>query len=99
HGIPGVCPSGDPQKVTLDMLQQMPRAVTITLLDAAMATKDDRGKVHIKEPRGRPPRGGGWRGAVAGFMFGLIYPPSFIASAAAGGIVGALAGRARDSGI
>jgi uncharacterized membrane protein len=99
HVIAAVYPDQDHAKVTIDMLQQMHRAVTITLLDAAMATKDDQGKIHIKETKELTTRKGARRGAIAAGVFGLIFPPSIIASAVAGGALGALAGRARDTGV
>ncbi|HEY7030216.1 MAG TPA: DUF1269 domain-containing protein [Thermomicrobiales bacterium] len=94
-----VYPDREHAKVTIDMLQQMHRAVTITLLDAAMATKDDQGKIHIEETKELTARKGARRGAIAAGVFGLIFPPSLIASAVAGGAIGALAGRARDTGV
>jgi uncharacterized membrane protein len=99
HVIAAVYPDRDHAKVIIDMLQQMHRAVTITLLDAALATKDDQGKIHIEETKEVTTRKGARRGAIAAGVFGLIFPPSLIASAVAGGAIGALAGRARDTGV
>jgi uncharacterized membrane protein len=94
-----VYPDRDKAKVTIDMLQQMHRAVTITLLDAALLTKDDQGKIHIEESKELTTGKGARRGAIIAGAFGLIFPPSLIASALAGGAIGAVAGRARDTGI
>jgi uncharacterized membrane protein len=99
HVIAAVYPDKDHAKTTLDMLEQMHRAATVTLLDAAIATTDDRGRVHIRETRELTPPKGALGVAIAGVVIGLIYPPSVVNSAVAGGALGAVAGRARDTGI
>jgi uncharacterized membrane protein len=97
--IAAVYPDREHAKVTIDMLQQMHRAVTITLLDAALVTKDDQGKIRIEETKELTTGKGARRGAIIAGAFGLIFPPSLIASAVAGGAIGAVAGRARDTGV
>ena len=92
-------PDVDHAKVTLDMLEQMHRAATITLIDAAMITKDEKGKYKVHETDEMTAKKGAIRGAVVTGVLGLIYPPSFIASVIAGGGIGALMGRMRDTGI
>jgi uncharacterized membrane protein len=86
-------------KTILDVLQKMHRAATITLEDAATVTKDAEGKLHIKETREVTTGKGARRGAIITGIFGLIYPPSLIASALAGGVIGGAWGRLRDTGI
>lgn len=97
--LAAVYPNEEHAKTTLDMLESMHRAVTITLIDAAMVTKDADGKVHVKETAELTTRKGATRGAVIAGVFGLIFPPSLIASVLAGGAVGAIAGKLRDTGI
>jgi len=82
-----------------DMLEQMHRATTITLDDAAVVTKGADGKLQIHETREVTAGKGAKRGAIAAGLFGLVFPPSLIVSAVAGGAVGALWGRLRDTGI
>ena len=82
-----------------DMLEQMHRATTITLEDAAIVTKDADGKLQIHETREVTTGKGAKRGAIAAGLFGLVFPPSLIVSAVAGGAVGALWGKVRDTGI
>ncbi len=89
----------DRANVILDMLDQMHRATTINLSDAALVSKDAEGKLQIKETREVTGKKGAKRGAIAAGVFGLIFPPSLIASAIAGGAVGAAWGKLRDSGI
>jgi uncharacterized membrane protein len=86
-------------RTILDMVEQMHRANTITLADAALVTKDQTGKVHIQETRELTGRKGARRGAIIAGVIGLIYPPSLIGSIIAGGGIGALAGKLRDTGV
>jgi uncharacterized membrane protein len=86
-------------ETTVDMLQQMHRASNITLADAAIVTKDAEGKVHIKETQEVTAAKGAKRGAIVAGVFGLIFPPSLIVSALAGGAVGGAWGKLRDTGI
>ncbi|HYI25259.1 MAG TPA: DUF1269 domain-containing protein [Thermomicrobiales bacterium] len=83
----------------LDGLKRMHRSASIELMDAAIVTRDDSGKVHVKETDEMTGRKGAVRGAAIAGVFGLIFPPSLIVSAAVGGGIGALAGRLRDTGI
>lgn len=83
----------------LDTLQRMHRASNITLVDAALVTKGADGKLHIKETREITAAKGMRRGALVTGVLGLIYPPSLIVSALAGGLVGGALGRLRDTGI
>jgi uncharacterized membrane protein len=86
-------------KEALKDFQQMERAGSIDLIDAAVVVRQADGKVKYEETI--DPGGKKWagRGAVAGGLLGLIFPPSLIASAAVGGGVGAIWGKIRDKGI
>ena len=97
--LAAVYPNEEHAKTTLDMLVAMHKAVTITLIDAAMVTKDESGKMHVAETAELTTRKGARRGAIVAGVFGLIFPPSLIASVLVGGGVGALAGKLRDTGI
>ena len=99
HILAAVYPDREHAKVTLDMIQEMHRADTITLVDAALITKDDEGKIKIEETTELTTRKGARRGAIVTGVLGLIYPPSLIVSVLAGGGIGALVGRLRDTGI
>ena len=83
----------------LDGLKRMHSSATITLVDAARINRDEAGKVHVKETDELTAKEGAVRGAAIAGVFGLIFPPSLIVSAAVGGGIGALAGRLRDTGI
>jgi uncharacterized membrane protein len=75
------------------------REGAIDLIDAAEVVHRADGKVHFKETA--DPSGKKWakRGAIAGGLVGLIFPPSIIAGAAVGAAGGGIWGKVRDKGI
>lgn len=83
----------------LNTIQTMKKGRTIKIADAAMIMKTDDGKFEVTETKELTGRKGARRGAVIMGTFGLIFPPSFIASILVGGGLGALAGKLRDTGI
>jgi uncharacterized membrane protein len=97
--LAAVYPDVEHAKVTFDMLHEMHRATTVTLVDSAMITKDDEGKIKVQETKELTVRKGARRGAIITGVLGLIYPPSLLGSVLVGGAIGAVAGRARDIGI
>jgi uncharacterized membrane protein len=94
-----VYPTHEQAKTILNALQRMHRATTITLGDAAIVTKDADGKVKVEETAELTTREGAVRGAIVTGVLGLIFPPSFIVSVLAGGVIGGLIGKLRDTGI
>jgi uncharacterized membrane protein len=77
----------------------MDREGSIELIDAAAIVHGADGKVRFEETA--DPSGKKWakRGAIAGGLVGLIFPPSIIAGAAVGGAGGGIWGKLRDKGI
>jgi uncharacterized membrane protein len=75
------------------------RAGAIDLIDAAVIVHTAEGKVKFEETA--DPSGRKWakRGAIAGGVVGLIFPPSIIASAIVGGGAGGIWGKIRDKGF
>ncbi len=71
----------------------------IDLIDAAVIVHTADNKVKFEETA--DPSGKKWakRGAIAGGVVGLIFPPSIIASAVVGGGAGAVWGKVRDKGF
>jgi uncharacterized membrane protein len=59
--------------------------------DAAVVTKDSRGKVHENKDE-TATRHGAWWGVAAGAAVGVLFPPSVLVSAAAGGVIGGVSG-------
>src|SRR5215471_3781712 len=86
-------------KQALKDFQSMHREGSIDLIDAAVIVHTAEGKVKFEETA--DPSGKKWakRGAVAGGLVGLIFPPSIIASAVVGGGAGGIWGKIRDKGF
>ena len=80
-------------------LRAMDREGSIELIDAAVVVRGADGKVRFEETA--DPSGKKWakRGAIAGGLVGLIFPPSIIASAAIGAAGGGVWGKIRDKGF
>ncbi len=86
-------------KQSLTDFQAMDREGSIELIDAAVIVRGADGKVRFEETA--DPSGKKWakRGAIAGGVVGLIFPPSLIASAVVGGGAGGIWGKIRDKGF
>lgn len=84
---------------SLKDFQAAQRAGAIELIDAAVIVHTADGKVKFEETA--DPSGKKWakRGAIAGGVVGLIFPPSIIVSAAVGGGAGGIWGKIRDKGF
>src|SRR5215211_1670325 len=99
HLLASVYPDREHAQVILDMLESMHRANTVRLVDAALVTKDDQGKLQVHETKELTARKGARRGAIIMGSMAILFPPTILASAVAGGAIGAVAGGLRDSGI
>jgi uncharacterized membrane protein len=79
--------------------QAAERAGSIDLIDGVVIVHTAGGKVEFEETG--DPSGKKWakRGAIAGGVVGLIFPPAIIASAAVGGTAGGIWGKVRDKGF
>ena len=99
HLLAAVYPDLDQGKFAFNLLQKMHRGATITLVDSALISKNEKGKIKIEETTELTASKGARRGAIILGVIGLIYPPSLIGTVLAGGGIGAIAGRLRDTGI
>ena len=59
--------------------------------DAAVVTKDARGRVHENKDE-TATRHGAWWGVAAGAAVGVLFPPAILGAAAAGGVIGGVSG-------
>lgn len=75
------------------------REGAIDLIDAAVIVHTTENKVKFEETA--DPSGKKWakRGAIAGGVVGLIFPPSIIGTAIVGGAAGGIWGKVRDKGF
>ena len=91
--------SEDEAAETLKDFKTMDREGSIELIDAAAIVHSADGKVRFEETA--DPSGKKWakRGAIAGGLVGLIFPPSIVAGAAVGAAGGGIWGKVRDKGF
>jgi uncharacterized membrane protein len=77
----------------------MEKEGSIDLIDAAVIVHTQEGKVKFEETADPSGKTWGKRGAIAGGIVGLIFPPSILAGAVVGGGAGAIWGKVRDKGF
>ena len=91
----------DDAKADLKDLKELHREHLVGTYDAAVVTKNEKGKVKIVDKTEKPTQHGGWAGLAAGAAIGLIFPPSILVSgligAGAGALIGHLRGGMSDS--
>ena len=87
----GTYPSESDARADYDIVKELHSSDVIGTYDAAVITKDESGKVHVNKDE-MATRHGGWGGAVAGAVVGLLFPPSIIGTAIVGGAIGAASG-------
>jgi uncharacterized membrane protein len=83
----------------LKEFQSMEREGSIDLVDAAVVVRTADGKIEVEETSDPGAKTWAARGAVAGGIVGLIFPPSILASAAVLAGAGAVWGKVRDKGF
>jgi uncharacterized membrane protein len=74
-----------------EVVKDLHAAEAVGTYDAAVITKDPSGKVHVNKDE-MATRHGGWGGAAAGAVVGILFPPALIGSALVGGAIGAASG-------
>jgi len=85
--------------VALKEFRAMDREGSIDLIDAVVVVHGADDKVHFEETADPSGKKLAKRGAIAGGLVGLIFPPSIIASAVIGGAGGGVWGKIRDKGF
>jgi uncharacterized membrane protein len=80
-------------------LQDLEKQGSLDVNNTVLAIKNDRGQVEIKNLEDVSVGDGAKIGAVAGGVIGLLCPPSILASAALGGLLGGVTARLRESKI
>jgi uncharacterized membrane protein len=77
-----------------DIIKDLHAVHAVGTFDAAVITKDAKGKVHINKDE-TATRHGAWGGAAAGALVGLIFPLGVVGAAAAGAAIGGVTGHLR----
>lgn len=87
----GTYPSEAQARDDYRVVKDLHSAGVVGTYDAAVVTKDDRGKVHVNKDE-MATRHGAWGGAAAGALVGILFPPALIGTAAVGAAVGGASG-------
>jgi uncharacterized membrane protein len=74
-----------------DVVKDLHAMGAVGTYDAAVVTKDDKGKVHVNKDE-TTTRHGAWGGAGVGALVGILFPPSIIGSAIVGAAIGGVSG-------
>ncbi len=74
-----------------EVVKDLHAAGAVGTYDAAVVTKDDKGKVHVNKDE-TTTRHGAWGGAGVGALVGILFPPSIIGSAVVGAAIGGVSG-------
>ncbi len=86
--------------LTLATLNQWKKDGKIQVIDAAVMVRDgNSGNFEIKKPSEPSAKRGAKRGAIAGGLLSVIFPPSILALGAAGAVAGAVVGHFRNHGL
>jgi uncharacterized membrane protein len=79
-----------------DVLRELETTTTLAIDGVVVARREADGKVHLEELTEHSTRTGlGW-GVVGGIALAALFPPSLLAGAVGGGVLGAAAGKVRN---
>lgn len=87
----GTYPDEASARADYDIVRDLHAVGAVGTYDAAVVRKDEFGKVHVNKDE-MATRHGGWGGAAAGAVIGILFPPSIIGTAIVGGAIGGVSG-------
>ena len=87
----GPTPSEVDARADYEVVKDLHALGAVGTYDAAVVTKDDKGKVHVNKDE-TTTRHGAWGGAGVGALVGILFPPSIIGSAVVGAAIGGVSG-------
>jgi uncharacterized membrane protein len=87
----GTYPNEGAARADYDVVKDLHAVGAVGSYDAAVVTKDEDGKVHVNKDE-MATRHGGWGGAAAGAVIGILFPPAIIGSAIVGSAIGGVSG-------
>ena len=87
----GTYPSEAAARADYDVVKDLHAVGAVGTYDAAVVTKDDKGKIHENKDE-MATRHGAWGGAAVGALIGCLFPPAILASAAVGAAIGGVSG-------
>jgi uncharacterized membrane protein len=74
-----------------ELIKDLDAEGALATYDAVVITKRADGSVHVNKDE-LPTRHGAWTGIGVGALLGIVFPPSIIGTAAAGGVAGGVIG-------
>ena len=87
----GAYPDEAAARADYEVVKELHAVDAVGSFDAAVVTKDDKGKVHVHKDE-TATRKGGWIGVGVGALVGILFPPGLIAGAVVGGVIGGVSG-------
>jgi uncharacterized membrane protein len=87
----GTYPNEAAAQADYDVVKDLHLLGAVGTYDAAVIRKDESGKIHVNKDE-MATRHGGWGGAAAGAVVGILFPPSIIGTALLGGAIGGISG-------
>lgn len=90
------------REIGLEALDRLDDAVSdgiVSVEDAALVYRNQKGKVKIHQTHDATAGRGAFRGGAVGLLVGIVAAPAVVAATAVGAGAGALIGKARDSGV
>lgn len=87
----GTYPDEASAQADYDVVKALHGADVVGDFDAAVVTKDAKGKVHVAKDE-TSTRKGAWGGVAVGALLGLLFPPSILGAGALGGAIGGVSG-------
>jgi uncharacterized membrane protein len=79
-----------------DLLRELESTTTLAIDGVVVARREADGKVHLEQLTEHSTRSGlGW-GVVGGIALAALFPPTLLAGAVGGGVIGAAAGKIRN---
>ncbi len=79
-----------------DLLRDLETTTTLAIDGVVVARREAEGKVHLEQLTEHSTRSGlGW-GVVGGIALAALFPPTLLAGAVGGGVIGAAAGKVRN---
>jgi uncharacterized membrane protein len=87
----GTYSSEDAARADYEIVKELHAIDVVGSYDAAVVTKDAKGKVHVNKDE-MATRHAGWGGAAAGAVVGLLFAPAVLGTALVGGAIGAVTG-------
>ena len=87
----GTYPDEASARADYDVVKDLHLAGAVGTYDAAVVTKDDKGKVHVNKDE-TATRHGAWGGAAVGGVLAVLFPPSILVGAGVGAAIGGVSG-------